>query len=275
MPISRSSASTSITGEGLAAALAGVDRDRRRHPRPPTRNRHHSSRLPRNLQEPGRRGASSASSSSRSSASTTSRRLQRREEGPGATAAMSLPPIPARILRAAQFHEFVPQIVDWAGRENDVATCRRCARSWSPPAASPRRSSTSRRTDSTPRWTGRGSRRSPSRAPRPSRRRRAARRPPRRAPADQGGEPGRSRRTSTSRRAPPGARRRLPARPRRPARERVPDVSAPEQLPRFTRAPPDDHDVGARARPARGLAGPTARRAESGSRPLDISCRLP
>jgi uncharacterized protein YbjT (DUF2867 family) len=33
---------------------------------------------------------------------------------------MLLGPIPVRILRAAQFHEFVPQLVDW-GRRGDVS----------------------------------------------------------------------------------------------------------------------------------------------------------
>ena len=37
-------------------------------------------------------------------------------------------PIPARILRAAQFHEFVAQLVDW-GPGARSASCRRCERS--------------------------------------------------------------------------------------------------------------------------------------------------
>ena len=34
-------------------------------------------------------------------------------------------PVPVRILRATQFHEFVAQLVDW-GRRVTSATCRRC-----------------------------------------------------------------------------------------------------------------------------------------------------
>jgi hypothetical protein len=55
-------------------------------------------------------------------------------------------PIPVRILRAAQFHEFVEPLVSWVTQETGSSTCRTCARSWSPPAPWPRRSPTSRRT---------------------------------------------------------------------------------------------------------------------------------
>ena len=37
-------------------------------------------------------------------------------------------PVPVRILRAAQFHELVEQLIEW-GRKGDVATCAGCARS--------------------------------------------------------------------------------------------------------------------------------------------------
>ena len=57
--------------------------------------------------------------------------------------AMLAGPIPVRILRAAEFHEFVPELVDW-GTQTESPTCRRCARSSSPPAPWPRPSSTSR-----------------------------------------------------------------------------------------------------------------------------------
>ena len=44
--------------------------------------------------------------------------LQRRQARPGAGRARG--PIPTRIVRAAQFHEFVEQLLDW-GRQGDVA----------------------------------------------------------------------------------------------------------------------------------------------------------
>ena len=50
-------------------------------------------------------------------------------------------PVPARILRAAQFHEFVEQLIAW-GRQGEVSYLPRCAPSWSPPGQSPRRSPT-------------------------------------------------------------------------------------------------------------------------------------
>ncbi len=50
-------------------------------------------------------------------------------------------PLPVRVLRAAQFHEFVAQLVDW-GRQGDVGYVPDdAARSSSPPGPSPRRSS--------------------------------------------------------------------------------------------------------------------------------------
>jgi len=50
-------------------------------------------------------------------------------------------PIPARIVRAAQFHEFVGQLLAW-GLRTESPTFPRCARSSSPLGPSPRRSST-------------------------------------------------------------------------------------------------------------------------------------
>ena len=46
-------------------------------------------------------------------------------------------PIPTRIVRAAQFHEFVEVLVGW-GRRATSPTCRECAPSWSPHGMSPR-----------------------------------------------------------------------------------------------------------------------------------------
>jgi hypothetical protein len=48
-------------------------------------------------------------------------------------------PVPARVLRAAQFHEFVEQLVAWGVPRGRSPTCRRCVRSPSLPGRSPRR----------------------------------------------------------------------------------------------------------------------------------------
>jgi uncharacterized protein YbjT (DUF2867 family) len=69
--------------------------------------------------------------------------------------AMLAGPTPATIVRAAQFHEFVAQLMDWADR-TARSTYRRCAPSWSPPTPSPRRSPTS------PPGAGRGQRAGPT-----------------------------------------------------------------------------------------------------------------
>ena len=50
-------------------------------------------------------------------------------------------------------------------------------------------------------------------------------------------------------------------------------MSAPEQLPRHTRAPPDDHDVGARAAGSGSPSGQLA--GGAGLTALDINCRFP
>ena len=52
--------------------------------------------------------------------------------------AMLAGPIPARVLRAAQFHEFVEQLLQW-GTQGDVAYVPGCVLNSSPPARSPRR----------------------------------------------------------------------------------------------------------------------------------------
>ena len=53
--------------------------------------------------------------------------------------AMRSGPIPVRILRAAQFHEFVAQLLEW-GRQGEVSYLPKMRTHWSPRAPSPRRS---------------------------------------------------------------------------------------------------------------------------------------
>ena len=122
VPISRSGGVDVITGNGLAAALAGVTCvvDAATGPSPEQQAATaFFTTAARNLQEAGER--------------TGVRRMvvvsiigcDRFTAGYGAAKvaherAMLSGPIPARILRAAQFHEFVAQLVEW-GRQGEVS----------------------------------------------------------------------------------------------------------------------------------------------------------
>jgi uncharacterized protein YbjT (DUF2867 family) len=122
VPISRTHGVDVITGEGLAEALAGVEGivDTATGPSPEQQAAtEFFTTSARNLQEAGQRAG-----------------VQRiivvsiintdRLKGGYAVAkvaherAMLAGPIPARVLRAAQFHEFVEQLVQW-GTQGDVA----------------------------------------------------------------------------------------------------------------------------------------------------------
>jgi uncharacterized protein YbjT (DUF2867 family) len=130
VPMSRSTGVDVVTGEGLAAALAGAEcvidaasgtaRGRRR--RSPSAAREFFSASARNLHEIGQKAG-----------------VQRMVEvsvigidhfsaGQGAAKhaheqAMLAGPIPVRVLRAALFHEMVPQLIEW-GTQGDVAYVR-------------------------------------------------------------------------------------------------------------------------------------------------------
>jgi hypothetical protein len=67
-------------------------------------------------------------------------------------------PIAAQVLHAAQFHEFVAQLVEW-GTQGEAAYPHGCARNWWQPEPSPRYWPTWRPNQPRP---GNGSRRSPA-----------------------------------------------------------------------------------------------------------------
>ena len=120
VPIARSVGVDVITTEGLAEALEGVESvidaatgPSRRSSRPPSSS-------------PPPRGTFSSSASGGRTAHQ--RRVDHRDRpltsGYGVAKqaheqATLAGPVPAQILRAAQFHEFVPQLMDW-GRQNGV-----------------------------------------------------------------------------------------------------------------------------------------------------------
>jgi uncharacterized protein YbjT (DUF2867 family) len=130
VPMSRSTRVDVVSGEGLAQALAGVDcvidaaSGSARGPRPPVpavANEFFTASA-RNLHEVGLKAG-----------------VQRMVEvsvigvdhfttGQGAAksheTAMLAGPIPVRVLRAAQFHEMVPQLIQW-GTRGDVAYVRK------------------------------------------------------------------------------------------------------------------------------------------------------
>jgi uncharacterized protein YbjT (DUF2867 family) len=121
VPISRSLGVDVITGEGLAEALTGVERiiDAATQPSPEedaataffTASAH-------NLQELGEKAGVqrivlvSIVGVDQSTGGYYAAKLAQEQ-------AMLAGPIPVRILRATQFHEFVPEIVEW-GRQGDV-----------------------------------------------------------------------------------------------------------------------------------------------------------
>ncbi|GAA4714485.1 SDR family oxidoreductase [Phytohabitans rumicis] len=123
VPMSRTTGVDIITGEGLAAALAGVECvvDAATGPSPEERAAtEFFTTATRNLQEYGARAGvqrivvvSIIGLERLPRVGYTAAKLAHEE-------AMLAGPIPVRILRAAQFHEFVAQLVDW-GRQGDVA----------------------------------------------------------------------------------------------------------------------------------------------------------
>jgi uncharacterized protein YbjT (DUF2867 family) len=121
VPMSRSTGVDVVTGEGLREALAGVDSivDAASWPtneqEPATEFFIASSR---NLQEEGERAGVqrivvvSIIGADRFTTGYIASKVPHEE-------AMKSGPIPVRILRAAQFHEFVPLFLEW-GRQGDV-----------------------------------------------------------------------------------------------------------------------------------------------------------
>jgi uncharacterized protein YbjT (DUF2867 family) len=132
VPMSRSTGVDVVTGEGLAQALAGAEciidaasgsaSGGRQRPSPELASRFFTASA-RNLHEVGQKAG-----------------VQRMVEvsvlgvdhfttGQGAARysheqAMHAGPIPVRVLRAAQFHEMVPQLIQW-GTQDDVARIRK------------------------------------------------------------------------------------------------------------------------------------------------------
>jgi uncharacterized protein YbjT (DUF2867 family) len=120
--ISRASGVDVITGQGLAAALAGVDSvvDAATGPSPERdAATEFFTTAARNLQKAGGRAGV------KRLAVVSIIGSDRFEGGYGAAKvaheeASRSGPVPARVLRAAQFHEFVEQLVDW-GRQDGVS----------------------------------------------------------------------------------------------------------------------------------------------------------
>jgi uncharacterized protein YbjT (DUF2867 family) len=123
VPISRSLGVDVVTGEGLAETLAGVETviDAASHPtadeKPATEFFVASTR---NLQELGAQAgvqrivvASIIGIDDFSAGFLAAKKVHEQKMLEG--------PVPVRILRAAQFHEFVEPLVGWAARENGVA----------------------------------------------------------------------------------------------------------------------------------------------------------
>jgi uncharacterized protein YbjT (DUF2867 family) len=122
VPMSRSTGVDVITGEGLAAALAGVDCviDTATGPSPEQEEATaFFTTAARNLHEAGTQAGV------RRMIEVSIIGTDRFTGGYGAAKsaherAMLAGPIPVRILRAAQFHEFVGQLVEW-GRQGDMS----------------------------------------------------------------------------------------------------------------------------------------------------------
>ncbi len=122
VPMSRSSGVDVVTGEGLAAALAGVECiiDAASGPSPDEQEATaFFTAAARNLQEAGERAGVqrmvvvSIIGCDRFAAGYMVAKVAHER-------AMQSGPIPVRILRAAQFHEFVAQLVEW-GRQGEVS----------------------------------------------------------------------------------------------------------------------------------------------------------
>jgi uncharacterized protein YbjT (DUF2867 family) len=120
--MSRSSGVDVVTGEGLAEALAGVECviDVASGPSPDQEAAtEFFTAAARNLQEVGERAGVqrmvvvSIIGCDRFTAGYNAAKVAHEQ-------AMQSGPIPARVLRAAQFHEFVAQLVEW-GRQGDVS----------------------------------------------------------------------------------------------------------------------------------------------------------
>jgi uncharacterized protein YbjT (DUF2867 family) len=121
VPMSRSTGVDVVTGEGLSEALTGVDSiiDTASWP---TNEQEPATKFflaaSRNLQEEGQRAGVqrivvvSIIGADRFNTGYIASKIPHEE-------AMQSGPIPVRILRAAQFHEFVPLFLEW-GRQGDV-----------------------------------------------------------------------------------------------------------------------------------------------------------
>jgi uncharacterized protein YbjT (DUF2867 family) len=143
VPISRTHGVDVISGRGLAEALAGVECivDTATGPSPEQQAAtEFFETAAKNLQQAGQRAGAqriivvSIINTGRLKGGYAVAKLAHER-------AMLSGPIPARVLRAAQFHELVGQLV--GARRAISRTCRGCAHSWSPRARSPRRSPTS------------------------------------------------------------------------------------------------------------------------------------
>lgn len=122
VPISRSNGVDVITGQGLAAALSGVESvvDAATGPSPDQQAATtFFTTAARNLQEAGRQAGVSRMivvsiiGADRFTAGYGAAKVAHER-------AMLAGPIPAQVLRAAQFHEFVEQLVEW-GTQGDVS----------------------------------------------------------------------------------------------------------------------------------------------------------
>ena len=122
VPISRAQGVDLVTGQGLAQALAGVDTvvDAASSPSPDRESATaFFTAATRNLQEVGRKAGVkwivvvSIIGIDRFTGGYQAAKVAQEK-------AMLEGPIPVRILRAAQFHEFVGQLVEW-GRQGDVS----------------------------------------------------------------------------------------------------------------------------------------------------------
>ena len=140
VPIARSKGVDVVSGEGLEEALAGVETiiDTATGPSPDQEEATaFFTASARNLSEPARQPGRSGSSSSRSLASTSSRAATTRRRSHRADAAQG--PLPLRIVRAAQFHEFVEQLVGWTMQDGVAYLPEDAARRRSGRLRSPRR----------------------------------------------------------------------------------------------------------------------------------------
>jgi uncharacterized protein YbjT (DUF2867 family) len=122
VPVSRTHGVDVVTGEGLRKALTGVERvvDLASGPSPDERDaKEFFTAATRNLQEAGEAAGVreiivvSIIGADRFSGGYNVAKVLQEE-------AMRAGPVPARILRAAQFHEFVEQFLEW-GKQGDVS----------------------------------------------------------------------------------------------------------------------------------------------------------